>query len=97
MIINMKKNRPEKYNIIEYNVNNIVSEQLRLNRQAKKFTQKKLASKIGISPQAVMKYESGENKLSVANLYIIAYALNIPIANLIPKAIYHKKRLIKND
>lgn len=61
-----------------------IGKQLRFYRKAAGMTQRTLAGKVGITFQQVQKYENGLNRLSVARLYDIAHALQIPIHMFFP-------------
>jgi len=61
-----------------------IGKQLRFYRKAAGMTQRTLAGKIGITFQQVQKYENGLNRLSVARLYDIAHALQVPVRMFFP-------------
>src|SRR5258708_17980054 len=43
-------------------------------------TQSDLGSKLGLSFQAVQKYETGENRISASRLYQLSRVLDVPLA-----------------
>src|ERR1700720_3141057 len=55
-----------------------VGGQLRLRRAQTGMTQTKLGAKVGLSFQAVQKYETGENRISASRLYQLARILDVP-------------------
>jgi transcriptional regulator with XRE-family HTH domain len=57
-----------------------VGGQLRLRRAQAGLTQTELGSKVGLSFQAVQKYESGENRISASRLYQLARILDVPLS-----------------
>lgn len=57
-----------------------VGGQLRLRRAQAGLTQTELGGKLGLSFQAVQKYESGENRISASRLYQLARILDVPVA-----------------
>lgn len=61
-----------------------IGRRLRLARVAKGLTQKEMAISIGVSHQAVQKYESGESRLSLSRLAILRQHLDIEAADLLP-------------
>ena len=56
-----------------------IGSRLRTGRVLAGMSLNELAAAIGVSFQAVQKYECGENRLSVSRLYKVARALNQPI------------------
>ena len=56
---------------------------LRLFRKKKNFTQKEIAFRIGVSEQAVSKWENGECLPDVYNLKILGKVLRIPVDTLL--------------
>ncbi|GHV20300.1 hypothetical protein AGMMS49959_07340 [Planctomycetales bacterium] len=52
-----------------------IAERLKILRKAKRFTQMELSKKSGISQQLISHYESGRNRIGVANLIKIARVL----------------------
>uniref|UniRef100_A0A3B0J9H1 HTH cro/C1-type domain-containing protein n=1 Tax=Wolbachia endosymbiont of Aleurodicus floccissimus TaxID=2152762 RepID=A0A3B0J9H1_9RICK len=65
-------------------ITSIVGKKVRNCRLAKRYTQKDLAKKIGVTYQVVLQYEKGTRKISIEKLYTIAEALSVSIADLIP-------------
>lgn len=57
-----------------------VGGQLRLRRAQAGMTQTELGAKVGLSFQAVQKYETGENRISASRLYQLARILDVPMA-----------------
>jgi transcriptional regulator with XRE-family HTH domain len=57
-----------------------VGGQVRLRRAQAGLTQTELGSKLGLSFQAVQKYESGENRISASRLYQLARILDVPVS-----------------
>src|SRR5215469_11377136 len=57
-----------------------VGGQLRLRRAQAGLTQTELGNKLGLSFQAVQKYESGENRISASRLYQLARILDVPMS-----------------
>jgi transcriptional regulator with XRE-family HTH domain len=57
-----------------------VGGQLRLRRAQSGMTQTELGAKVGLSFQAVQKYETGENRISASRLYQLARILDVPLA-----------------
>ena len=55
-----------------------VGARIRFFRTQKRLSQGELAEKIGVSFQAVQKYETGDIRISASRLYDIAAALNVP-------------------
>jgi transcriptional regulator with XRE-family HTH domain len=56
-----------------------VGGQLRLRRAQAGLTQTELGAKVGLSFQAVQKYETGENRISASRLYQLARILNVSL------------------
>ena len=56
-----------------------VGGQLRLRRAQAGMTQTELGAKVGLSFQAVQKYETGENRISASRLYQLARILDVPL------------------
>ncbi len=56
-----------------------VGGQLRLRRAQAGMTQTELGAKVGLSFQAVQKYETGENRISASRLYQLARVLNVSL------------------
>ncbi|MBA8752760.1 helix-turn-helix domain-containing protein [Wolbachia pipientis] len=61
-----------------------MGQEVRNRRLAKRYTQKDLAGKIGVTYQIVLQYEKGTRKISIEKLYAIAEALSVSIVDLIP-------------
>jgi transcriptional regulator with XRE-family HTH domain len=57
-----------------------VGGQLRLRRAQTGMTQTELGAKVGLSFQAVQKYETGENRISASRLYQLARILEVPMS-----------------
>jgi transcriptional regulator with XRE-family HTH domain len=57
-----------------------VGGQLRLRRAQIGMTQSDLGGKLGLSFQAVQKYETGENRISASRLYQLSRVLEVPLA-----------------
>lgn len=61
-----------------------IGRRLRQARIANGLTQKDMAQSIGVSHQAVQKYESGETRLSLSTLALLRQQLGIEAADLLP-------------
>jgi transcriptional regulator with XRE-family HTH domain len=57
-----------------------VGGQLRLRRAQSGMTQTELGAKVGLSFQAVQKYETGENRISASRLYQLARILDVSLS-----------------
>src|ERR1700730_5505382 len=57
-----------------------VGGQLRLRRAQSGMTQAELGAKVGLSFQAVQKYETGENRISASRLYQLARILDVSMS-----------------
>lgn len=57
----------------------ILGKKLRNLRVERRISQTTLAKAIGVTFQQIQKYETGTNRISASRLYMIAYALNIPV------------------
>jgi transcriptional regulator with XRE-family HTH domain len=57
----------------------VVGTNIRVQRLAKRMSQSRLASQIGISFQQLQKYESGVNRVGAGRLVRIAAALGVPV------------------
>ena len=57
-----------------------VGGQLRLRRAQAGMTQSELGAKVGLSFQAVQKYETGENRISASRLFQLARILDVPLS-----------------
>lgn len=53
-------------------------------------SQPELADKIGVVPQQVQKYESGEANITISKLTKISEALNTPVQALLPETVVHR-------
>jgi len=60
-------------------INKLVGSRIQTERISVKITRMQLAEKIDVSHQQVLKYETGDNLISVGRLAFIAQALNQPI------------------
>ena len=56
-----------------------IGDKVRLGRTLRRVTQRDLAVIIGVTPTQLYKYETGENRLCVVRLCLIAEALELPI------------------
>src|SRR3984893_11006039 len=56
-----------------------VGGQLRLRRAQSGMTQTELGAKLGLSFQAVQKYETGDNRISASRLYQLARVLDVSL------------------
>lgn len=61
-----------------------VGAQIRIARRASGLSQSGLAEAAGVSFQQVQKYERGDNRVSASRLVMIAKALGVPTASLLP-------------
>lgn len=61
-----------------HKVDRYVGSRIRLRRVQRGLSQGTLASRLGVSFQAVQKYESGEIRVSASRLYEIAEVLEVP-------------------
>jgi transcriptional regulator with XRE-family HTH domain len=57
-----------------------VGHRLRLRRAALGLSQTKLAEQVGLTFQAIQKYERGENRTSASRLHQFAQILNVPVS-----------------
>ena len=57
-----------------------VGHRLRLRRAALGLSQTTLAEQVGLTFQAIQKYERGENRISASRLYQFAQILNVPVS-----------------
>jgi transcriptional regulator with XRE-family HTH domain len=57
-----------------------VGQRLRLRRSIMGVSQTQLAEKVGLTFQAIQKYERGENRISASRLYQFAQILGVPVA-----------------
>jgi transcriptional regulator with XRE-family HTH domain len=55
---------------------------LRELREAAKISQSHLGKAIGVSFQQIQKYESGRNRMSAGQLWLLCEFLNVPIASM---------------
>jgi transcriptional regulator with XRE-family HTH domain len=77
----MKKARPTPPRSPNW-IDKHLAEQIRNRRHAIKMTLAGLGQKLGVSFQQVQKYEYGKNRFSVARLYEICEALDVPITSM---------------
>lgn len=56
-----------------------IGNRLKAKRKSNKWSQKYLASKVGLTFQQIQKYESGTNKISSTTLFRLANALEVPV------------------
>lgn len=61
-------------------INNHIGTRIRMRRNVLKISQEKLAEKVGISPQQVQKYESGNSRINTSRLYQIKKAFDVDIS-----------------
>jgi len=91
----MMRNRPsrpgKRQTAAMHAVDLQVGSRIRLERNAKGFTQEKLAHEIGVSFQQVQKYEKGTNRVGAGRLTAIAAVLDIPVNKLIGDALESTK------
>ena len=66
-------------------------------RKKKGITQEQLAVSLNISPQAVSKWENGESKPALQQLYNLSMIYSIPIEELIKFYICKKQQYVKNN
>ncbi len=57
----------------------VIGNQIRKRRKARGLTQTQLAEKLNVKYQQVQKFESATNRVSAAQLFILAMALNVPM------------------
>jgi transcriptional regulator with XRE-family HTH domain len=57
-----------------------VGQRLRLRRSIMGVSQTQIADKVGLTFQAIQKYERGENRISASRLYQFAQILGVPVA-----------------
>jgi transcriptional regulator with XRE-family HTH domain len=57
-----------------------VGQRLRLRRSIMGVSQTQLAERVGLTFQAIQKYERGENRISASRLYQFAQILGVPVA-----------------
>ncbi len=62
-----------------------IAQRLRAARTQRQLTQQALASRLGISREAISRYESGERDMHIATLIDLSRALGCPLAELIPE------------
>lgn len=58
----------------------LVGERLRLRRRILRISQEQLGAEIGVSPQQIHKYETGQSRLSTTRLLEISVTLEVPVA-----------------
>jgi len=61
-----------------------IGRRLRQARIAKGLTQKEMAASVGLSHQAIQKYENGETRLSLSTLAVLRQHIGIEPADLLP-------------
>jgi transcriptional regulator with XRE-family HTH domain len=61
-------------------IDTYVGDRMRLRRMEFGLSQSLLANKIGVSSQAMQKYESGDNRISASRLYEVSRVLEVPPA-----------------
>ena len=64
-------------------LNKCIAHNIHLYRIKRDLSMRDLAKQIGVSYQQVSKYESGDDTVSAARLYLIAKALKVTISKLI--------------
>lgn len=60
-------------------INNIIGKNIQLIRQGKKLNRTDIGQILGVSYQQIQKYESGKNRISASNLFLLSQSLRIPI------------------
>lgn len=72
---------------------NYIGHKIFVFRKRKKMTQDQLAKKINLQRTSIVNIESGTQRITVANLYLISDILNVDIKDLMPsmKLIYKNK------
>lgn len=61
------------------------SAKLRMVRKAKGLTMAEVSERVGVTQQQYQKYESAGNRVSIGKLYLIAEALSVPVATILPE------------
>lgn len=74
------RNRPESLRRLEHALRKEIGRRLRAARHDRELTQTSLAQRAGLSYQMIQKYESGDSRLSVERLLLLAALLDIPMA-----------------
>jgi transcriptional regulator with XRE-family HTH domain len=69
------------------NVDELIGSRIRERRRALRLTQEDLATRVGVTPQQVHKYESGANRIAASMLFEIAAVLQAPISTFFEGAI----------
>ena len=64
---------------IERVINSVIAQNIKTIRLKHKFSQKDIADMLDMSFQQVQKYESGVNRISASNLFLLSQSLRIPI------------------
>lgn len=64
-------------------IDQLIGEKIRMYRKIKGYSLAWLSGKIGVSPQQLQKYETGQNRVSVAKILQIAEALQISVGRLV--------------
>lgn len=62
-----------------------IAQRLRTARTRRRLTQQALASRLGMSREAISRYESGERDMHIATLIDLSRALGCPLAELMPE------------
>lgn len=60
----------------------VVGHNIRIQRMARRMSQKELAERIGVSFQQLQKYEQGFNRVGASRLFRLADVLSVPIKEL---------------
>lgn len=60
-------------------MNQSIGRRLRKRRIQLEISQKKVGKALGISFQAVQRYENGKNSISASKLYLVSRLLNVPV------------------
>ena len=63
-----------------YQIDCIIGENLRHEREIRGYSQTALGRAIGLSYQQIQKYESGKSRISISTLYVIGNFLGVPIS-----------------
>lgn len=69
----------------------LVGTNIRVQRLAKKMSQTRLASQIGVAFQQLQKYELGTNRIGASRLVRIAAALDVPVMTLLDGVAANRK------
>lgn len=60
-------------------IDQYVGSRVRAARRIRGINQGQLAERLGLTPQQVQKYESGQNRISASRLYLMARLLGVPV------------------